>query len=296
MPKNDNKQRKDRLLPILIILVFVIGLIVFLVHSANQRKMAEKQEIYEQMLQEAVAKMDDEILGNEVPIEVPASTEEISEESKETSEVIQTEILPQEPLMDFAYLKEQNSDIIAWVSIEDTSVEYPVLQSEDNDYYISHNIDGSKGYPGCIYAESYNKKNFTDPLTVIYGHNMKNGTMFGGLKDFQEENYFKEHKELVIHLPNENLHYELIAASLFSDRHLLQDDLSEENGQYKFEGMKGNEAVNFIQLLRDYGDKKGIFTENSEIDETDKILVLSTCCGNPNKRLLIVYKLTTSIR
>ena len=73
-----------------------------------------------------------------------------------------------------------NCDVVGYLSIPETIISYPILQdTEDNDYYLHHNIDGSKGYPGCIYIENYNHKDFEDSAPVIYGHNMKNDTMFG---------------------------------------------------------------------------------------------------------------------
>ena len=71
-----------------------------------------------------------------------------------------------------------NSDVYAWITVPGTEIEYPILQHHsDNSYYFMHNIDGSYGYPGCIYTENLNSKDFTDNNMVIYGHNMKNDSM-----------------------------------------------------------------------------------------------------------------------
>lgn len=71
-----------------------------------------------------------------------------------------------------------NPDVYAWITVPGTEIEYPILQHpSDNSYYFMHNIDGSYGYPGCIYTENLNSKDFADNNTVIYGHDMKNDSM-----------------------------------------------------------------------------------------------------------------------
>ena len=87
-----------------------------------------------------------------------------------------------------------NPDIYAWIYVPGTKVNYPVLQHETDDtYYLNYNIDGTKGYPGCIYSEKkYNSKDFTDANAVLYGHNMKNGTMFGSIHRYEDQEFFNE--------------------------------------------------------------------------------------------------------
>ena len=90
--------------------------------------------------------------------------------------------LEEEPLLapiGFYEAQEINSDAYAWIEIKDTNIHYPILQHESDDaYYLNHRIDGVAGYPGSIYTERVNAKDFSDYNTVVYGHNMKNKTMF----------------------------------------------------------------------------------------------------------------------
>ena len=81
-----------------------------------------------------------------------------------------------------------NPDVYAWIDVPGTEISYPVLQSaEDNSYYLEHTIEGEKTLPGAIYSENYNSKDFSDYNTILYGHNMRNGTMFAGpLHDFED--------------------------------------------------------------------------------------------------------------
>lgn len=87
--------------------------------------------------------------------------------------------IPEKQLDFDALRREENPHIYAWITIPGTRIDYPVLQHpEKPDYYLNHNVDGSEGYPGCIYTQPYNSRDWSDNQTVLYGHNMKNGTMF----------------------------------------------------------------------------------------------------------------------
>ena len=93
--------------------------------------------------------------------------------------------------IDFDALWETNKDVYAWITIPGTVIDYPILQHEtDDSYYLNYTIDGVEGYPGCIYTERVNSKEFTDNNTVIYGHNMRNGTMFTDLHKFRDADFF----------------------------------------------------------------------------------------------------------
>ena len=128
-------------------------------------------------------------------------------------------------------------------------------------------------------------------MTILYGHNMKNGTMFGSLKKFQKEAFFEANPNLYIYLPDQIFQYELLAISQYNDEHLLEQDfVANQEGGYTFDGMKGDEGLNFYEKLTKYEDDKAIFADKQKLTETDQFLVLSTCLGNPNKRLLVVYK------
>ena len=97
------------------------------------------------------------------------STEEIIVEETEQKDIIYCE-----SLYDFDELHEKNEDIYAWILVPGTMIDYPVLQSETDNYYLEYNLDHSSGYPGCIYTNQCNAKDFSDYNTILYGHNIKN--------------------------------------------------------------------------------------------------------------------------
>lgn len=169
-----------------------------------------------------------------------------------------------------------NQDIYAWVYIPDSKIDYPVLQHPSNNrYYLDYNIDGSKGYPGCIYSENYNNKYFTDPVTVLYGHNMKNGSMFAGLHKYEDSEYFAEHPYVYIYTDANILKYEIFAAYEYSNLHILLN--------YDF----SNKDV-YQQYIDKIYTYKGIFNKDLEVSSDNNILTLSTCVANQASKRFVV--------
>lgn len=96
--------------------------------------------------------------------------------------------------IDFAAAQATNPDVYAWIWIPGTNIDYPILQSETEDdaYYLNHTIEKKEGLPGTIYTEKYNGKEFSSPVTVVYGHNMKNGSMFADLHKFEDRAFLMQ--------------------------------------------------------------------------------------------------------
>lgn len=181
--------------------------------------------------------------------------------------------------VDFEGLWETNKDVYAWITIPGTEIDYPILQHEtDNTYYLNYNIDGSYGYPGCIYTENMNSKDFTDNNTVIYGHNMKNGTMFAGLHKYEDKTFFEENQKILIYTPEEELNYTIFAAYIYDDRHLL----------YSFDFDQEEVYAAYLEEIKNMRSMNAQIREDVEVTSQDKIITLVTCIGNqPEKRLLV---------
>ncbi len=192
--------------------------------------------------------------------------------------------------IDFAALQsEQNKDIYAWVTVPGTSVDYPVLQHpEDSDYYLEHNLDGTKGRPGCIYTQLMNSKDFTDRHTVLYGHNMSNGTMFNTLHYYEDPMFFAEHPYVYVYTPEAVLVYQVFAAYEFTSVHLLVGfDLSTDENYESY----------LHNVFTMSGMNNNFNTElDGELTAEDRILTLSTCVsGKPDKRWLVTAVLREEI-
>ena len=181
--------------------------------------------------------------------------------------------------VDFEGLWKTNKDVYAWITIPGTEIDYPILQHEtDNTYYLNYNIDGSYGYPGCIYTENMNSKDFTDNNTVIYGHNMKNGTMFAGLHKYEDKTFFEENQKILIYTPEEELNYTIFAAYIYDDRHLL----------YSFDFAQEEVYASYLEEIKNMRSMNALIREDVEVTSQDKIITLVTCIGNqPEKRLLV---------
>lgn len=187
--------------------------------------------------------------------------------------------------VDFALLTAQNPDIYAWITVPGTAIDYPVLQksgTEDlyDNYYLDHTADLAEGLPGAIYSQPVNRPDFSDPVTVLYGHNMKNGTMFSGLHSFTDPDFFRENTQVIIYTPDRTLIYEIFAATDFSDALLPYEyDFTRDTGLRKY--------------LEDVEQCEGNFREEIRIPEGAKILTLSTCYSDREDRRLLVHALLT---
>ena len=190
-----------------------------------------------------------------------------------------------QPPVDFDALRAFNADVYAWIMVPGTPIDYPVLQHPDDDSrYLNYNIDGSFGLPGCIYTEGMNGTDFTDPHTVIYGHNMKNGTMFGGLHRYRDAEFFRENRDIIIYTPERELHYEIFAAHEYDDRHLLHSFDFDDPGVFAayLEG---------VLATRDMGAN---MDRAANVTADDKIITLATCVsGRDDQRYLVQAVLRT---
>lgn len=269
--RNEGQNRKEepsrRLYTILAIIfgvILVICLVMMVRDYLKQRK-AEAQF-------NALA-----VMGEETE---SAATEAIeAQQSTETDVLVQLGIEVPEKNLDWDVLTEENEDIYAWIYIPNTQVDYPILQHPtENDYYLSHNLDGSSGYPGCIYTQLLNGKEFRDANTVLYGHNMKNGTMFGSLHEYEDNTFFEENPYVYIYTPDKVLVYEIFAACTFSDAHLL----------YTYDCTKEEKFREYVDDLTGVRDMNSHVRSDVDVSYGDFILTMSTCIRNqPTQRWLV---------
>lgn len=181
--------------------------------------------------------------------------------------------------LDWDLMKETNQDIYAWIYIPGTNVDYPIVQHpDDNGYYLDHNLDGSGGYPGCIFTENYNTKDFKDKNTVIYGHDMNDRTMFDTLHDYEDEAFFQENRYAYIYLPEEVLVYDIFAAYEASAEHILSSHNFINDVRYQ-------EYLDGVFQMRSMGAH---FREGVEVGVQNHIITLSTCIDlKPDNRYLV---------
>lgn len=193
--------------------------------------------------------------------------------------VIDAKADPYGNTVDFEALWEINEDVIGWIKVPGTNVDYPILCSVEkpDDYYLNTTIEHKAGLPGSIYAEKYNMVDFSDPVTVIYGHNLKNKTMFSQLHKYEDEAFFKENPYFYIYQPNRTFKYHIFAAVAFDDRYILGDyDSFKEDAEFN----------RYISDLK--AQMTGHIDENVNVQPGNHVVSLSTCiAGHPNQRWIV---------
>ena len=200
---------------------------------------------------------------------------EIFEEKDEEEDVVKETV---EIPIDFQSLQSQNEDIYAWIQIPGTVVDYPILQHpEDDSYYLNRTVEKRQGLPGSIYTEALNQKDFSDRNTLIYGHNMKNGSMFGDLSRYMDSSYMQEHNRIVIYTPEHIYTYQVFAAVTYDNRHIM----------YAFDFTTEAGLQEFLDSIFSVRNMSGYIDQNVEVHSSDKIITLSTCTGNKSRRFLV---------
>lgn len=257
----DQKKKKSIIILGVLAAVLVISVAFIIGYYAKQKKAAnEYQKLQEEVKDSSSGK---KTMGN---IEVEKPKEEENESDYESP-------------IDFEKLWETNEEIYAWIEIPGTDIAYPIAQRADDDaYYLNHTIEGTEGLPGAIYTEGINSKTFTDFNTVIYGHNMKNGSMFAGLHKYEDKEFLEENPYVYIYLPDKTLKYQIFAAVVFDDRHIMYS--------FDFNTTEGREQ--FLDELKGVRTMESTYDESIEVGTDDNIITLATCIGSkPDNRWLI---------
>ena len=184
--------------------------------------------------------------------------------------------------VDFNSLIKKNSDIYAWIKVPGTKVDYPIVQSKiDDDFYLKHSAtDKSYSSSGAVYTQSINRKDFTDRVTLVYGHNGYGDTYFTTLHRFEKQDFFEKHSKFVIYTPTQKLTYKIVSAFKYDDRHIMNS----------FDFHNDDIFKQFIDMIQNptSANKNVKNSLDKEITINDNIVVLSTCfTGQKSNRYLI---------
>lgn len=182
-------------------------------------------------------------------------------------------------LTDIPLLKNKNSDTIAYLKVNGTNINYPVVQSNDNEYYLKHSFDKSYNEAGWIFLDYRNNIEVLNKNNIIYGHNMLNSTMFSELTKMLDKNFFYDNNNTYINLTTENKSTLWKIFSVYvtnPDTYYMSIDFSSKS-QYE----------SFFNNLKN----KSIHNFNENLNSNDKILTLSTCTNLNTKRLVVHAKL-----
>lgn len=205
-------------------------------------------------------------------------------ETKPTEETTPDETTgPTEPIeaapitIDFESLLEQNGDAVGWIYCQDTPINYPVVQAKDNDKYLRRDLNGKYLVSGTVFVDYRNDVIGEDSNYIMYGHNMKDGTMFGALTKYKEQSYYDQHPVLYFLTPTGDYKIELYAGIVVKRDALIYVPNPDEAG--------------FAKFLRN-AKEKSTFQSTVKITENDTLITLSTCSYEYNHaRYIVIGKL-----
>ena len=178
------------------------------------------------------------------------------------------------PVIDFAALEKINPSIVAWIYIEGTEINYPVVQGKDNQYYLKHLFNGEWNSSGCIFLDSRNTPDFSDRHSIIYGHHMKDGSMFSRLTEYKKPEFYHEHPVILLVTPDRNLKIEIFAGYVAN--------VKENAWEIAF----GSDA-DFEEWLEE-AKERSYFESEVTPAVTDRIVTLSTCSYEFNNARFVV--------
>lgn len=210
--------------------------------------------------------------GNEV--DAPTGTE-----NGTVSEVTPSSPAEHAPItVDFDALRDYCGDVVGWLYCEDTVMNYPVAKSSDNSYYLRRSLEGKYLITGTIFADYRCTSPATDKSYVIYGHDMKNGTIFGMLKNYADPAYMKSHPSYYYLMPDGDYKIDVYAGVTVNSTDKLYDVRFEES-----------ELIPYVKALT----KGGTVTDSFDLEDDDRIMILSTCSDEfEGARFVLIGKIT----
>ena len=265
------------------------GILCWHMFSSYQQK-KEYEELQAQIIAEETAKIEAELAKTEAEAEASRYTLEEIQSAEFTGEIevdVSAPEIPEGVLkdvdenpVDFDKLAEINPELYAWIRIPDTNIDYPVAQREGNDqgFYLHHDMNQNPRFSGCIYTENFNNKNFEDPNTVMYGHNMKNGSMFQNLHKFRDEEFFEKNEYIYIYTEDAMRVYQIFSVYPYDDRHIVNS----------FDWSDPEVLESYLNECLHPRSMEAHVREDAVVDVNTPIITLSTCIGGrPNERLLV---------
>lgn len=211
-------------------------------------------------------------IADEVVTVLPVEEET---EQKDTKDKKKTKLDPMISV-DLKALKQKNEDIIGWLYIPNSVISYPLLQGENNDTYLHQTYNKQQSFFGSIFIDYRNNSNLQDAHTIIYGHNMKNGSMFGTLKRYSDKAFYKEHKNIYIYTEKGTHKYQVFSYHV-----------ADATGKiYRVSFEDENALEDYLKLAK----QSSYLDTGVEVGTSDKTITLSTCTSNESSRFVVHAK------
>lgn len=181
-------------------------------------------------------------------------------------------------VIDFEALKKQNSEAVAWLKVNNTKIEYPVVKTKNNDYYLTRSFDKSENSAGWIFADYKNKFDGKDKNIVVYGHNRRDGSMFGSLKNILSSKWYnnEENQNVIFNINGQNYTYRVFSVY----------QIEKEDYYIKTNFSSNNEYEKFLNTIK----KRSVKDFKEDVSKDDTILTLSTCANNNMYRVVLHAK------
>lgn len=204
------------------------------------------------------------------------------EEPTDIEGSIETEESTVKYKVDFTALKEMNTDVVAYLKVNNTKIDYVVVRGKDNSYYLKHNLNKEYNFAGWIFSDYRNKFDETDKNIVIFGHDTKDGSMFGSLKNILNSEWYDNEENMDVILVTENGTYIYKVFSVYKIK----------NEEYYINTVFNSEREysNFLNTIKN----RSIKNFNIELNSDDKILTLSTCANGGINRIVLHAKLDSN--
>ncbi len=196
---------------------------------------------------------------------------------KKEGESFYENVLPSNNKIDVDELQKEYEGIKGYIEIPDTNISYPIVQGDDNSYYLRRLPSGEKNRRGSIYLD-YRNNGFDDENTIIYGHNFNDGTMFSDLLNYESADFYENHKEYIIYTENDEIEVEILAG------YIADATVSELPTTFKDRA----EFDSYLEMALD----NNVLDSDFKVEDVEKIISLCTCSdGSEESRLVIIGKI-----
>lgn len=167
----------------------------------------------------------------------------------------------------------QNEDYVGWIIIEDTKINYPIVQFSDNSWYLNHTFEGQENSSGALFEDCGIPEKMEGKNVIVYGHNMKNGSMFANLKKFREDDFYESHKTFQVYTETGFYTYEIFAVCV----------VSPDSDAYTLSFADDAAFLSYVEQMQ----AQSIMDTGVQVQAEDRIITLSTCVNNNRDRLIV---------
>jgi len=265
MANRDNEKNSiiKKIIVSILIIIFIFSVVYIIIYFYNNNKALKEKNLLENIV-----------------IDENNIIDESTSDNPEENAVVKTE-----NMLKLEELQKENSDIVAYIEIDGTNISYPVLQTTDNDYYVTHNYKKEYSKLGAIFLDKDSDLNKPTTNFLIYGHRAENGTMFEDLDNYQDESYYKEHPIIKFITPTEESEYEIIA--VFLSRVYYKSETNVFRYYYFINAENEEEYNEYVTNSK----KASLYDTGKTAEYGDQLLTLSTCeYSQEDGRLAVVAK------